>query len=463
MKSFNLKAEMEKQRGENYNLHRQHLNAQLVRVLNTIGYDRFYEKGEGAYLIDRNGDHYLDFLSGFGVFALGRNHPVVKQALKDVLEADLPSLVQLDCALLPGMLGKALLEKVPSSLDRCFFANSGTEAVEATLKFARYATGRPRILYCDHSYHGLTYGSLSVTGAGEFREGFTPLLPDCDPIPFGDIKALEKELKKKDVAGFIFEPIQGKGVHLPPDNFLIQAQEICQHYGTLTIADEVQTGLGRTGKFFAFEHWNLEPDLVSIAKALSGGYIPIGAVLCKEAIFSKVFHRMDRALVHGSTFGKNPMAMAAGLATLHVLETEKLVENAQNMGELLLKGLKPLVDQYEIFSQVRGKGLMIGLEFSCPQSLGLKIGWSLLETAQKGLFSQLITVPLFQRHKILTQVAGNNMNIIKILPPLIITETEVNLFLKSFEDVLADCHRYPGTLWDFGSTLAKQALKTVDH
>ena len=459
MTTFDLKEEMSKQRGENYNLHREYLNAQLVRVLNTIGYDRFYERGEGAYLIDKNGDHYLDFLSGFGVFALGRSHPVVKKALQDVIEADLPSLVQLDCALLSGMLGKALVKKVPESLNRCFFANSGTEAVEATLKFARCATGRPRILYCDHSYHGLTYGSLSLTGAKEFRDGFEPLLPGCDVVPFGDIETLEKEVKKKDVAGFIFEPIQGKGVNIPPNNYFIQAQEICRRYGTLTIADEVQTGLGRTGKFFAFEHWNLEPDMVAIAKALSGGYIPIGAVLSTEAVFGKVFHRMDRALVHGSTFGKNPMAMAAGLATLHVLEEEKLVENSQKMGELFMEGLKPLVDKYEIFYEVRGKGLMIALEFRSPQSLKLKIGWKMLETAQKGLFSQLITVPLFQRHKILTQVAGNNMNVIKILPPLIITEAEVKLFLKGFEDVLADCHRYPGTLWDFGATLAKQALK----
>jgi ornithine--oxo-acid transaminase len=459
MMTFSLKEEIKKQRGENYNLHRQYLNAQLVRVLNTIGYDRFYERGEGAYLIDQNGDRYLDFLSGFGVFAVGRSHPVIKQALHDVLEGDFPSLVQLDCALLPGILGKALLQKGPDSINRCFFANSGTEAVEATLKFARYATGRSRILYCDHSYHGLTYGSLSITGASEFQEGFDPLLPDCDLIPFGDLSALEREVKKKDVAGFIFEPIQGKGVNLPPDNFLPQAQEICRKYGTLTIADEVQTGLGRTGKFFAFEHWNLEPDLIAIAKALSGGYIPVGAVLCKEEIFAKVFHRMDRALVHGSTFGKNPMAMAAGLATLHVLEAENLVENAQKIGQLLMKGLKPLVDKYEILYEVRGKGLMIALEFRCPQSLSLKIGWTMLEAAQKGLFSQLITVPLFQRHKILTQVAGNNMNVIKILPPLMITQKEVNLFLEGFEDVLADCHRYPGTLWDFGATLAKQALK----
>jgi ornithine--oxo-acid transaminase len=457
--SFDLFKEMEKCRGENYNLHREYLNSQLVRVLKTIGYDRFYERGEGAYLIDKDGDRYLDFLSGFGVFALGRSHPTVKKALADVLDADLPSLVQLDCALLPGMLADELLKRSPESIERCFFANSGTEAIEAAIKFVRCATGRSRLVYCQGAYHGLSYGSLSLNGGEEFRQGFEPFLPDCHVVPFGDINALEKALSKKDVAGFFFEPIQGKSVTLPFNNYLSTAQQLCRQYGTLLVADEVQTGLGRTGKFFAFEHWGIEPDLIAIAKALSGGYVPVGAVLCREDIFAKVFHRMDRALVHGSTFGKNPMAMAAGLATLHVLDEENLVENSATMGDRLMKALQPLTEKYELFYQVRGKGLMIGLEFRSPRSLNLKVAWTMLETVQKGLFSQLITVPLFQRHHILTQVAANNSNIIKILPPLIIGDREVDLFVNAFEDVLADCHRYPGTIWDFGSTLIKQAIK----
>jgi ornithine--oxo-acid transaminase len=457
--SFNLREEMEKRKGENYHLHREYLNAQLVRVLNTIGYDRYYEKGEGAYLIDREGHKYLDFLAGFGVFALGRSHPIIKQALADVLAADLPSLVQLDCGLLAGMLAEALVKKAPPGLTRCFFANSGAEAIEGAIKFARYATGRSRILYLDHAYHGLTYGSLSLNGGTEFKQGFEPFLPDCEAVSFGDTIALEKALKSKEVAAFFLEPIQGKGVNIPPDDYLPAAQELCRRYGTLLVADEVQTGLGRTGKFFALQHWGIEPDMITIAKALSGGYIPVGAILCRENIFDRVFHRMDRALVHGSTFGKNPMAMAAGLATLHVLAEEKLVENSAKLGNLFLQKLQPLTEKYDLFAEVRGKGLMIGLEFRAPQSFKLKLGWQLLETVQKGLFSQLITVPLFQRHRILTQVAGNNMNIIKLLPPLIISEAEVNYFVAAFEDVLADCHKYPGTLWDFGTTLAKQALK----
>ena len=450
---------MEKRRGENYRLHREYLNTQLVRVLNTIGYDRFYEQGEGAYLIDREGDRYLDFLSGFGVFALGRNHPVVKKALADVLDADLPALVQLDCALLPGMLAEALLAKAPQAINRCFFANSGTEAIEAAIKFARYATGRSRLLYCEHAFHGLTYGSLSLNGGKEFRHGFEPFLPECESVPFGDSDALAKALAPGNVAAFFFEPIQGKGVNLPTDGYFTEAQRLCRQYDTLMVADEIQTGLGRTGKFFAFEHWGIEPDMIAIAKALSGGYVPVGAVLCRGDIFEKVFHRMDRALVHGSTFGKNPLAMAAGLATLHVLEAENLIENAARMGEAFTRALQPLTEKYECFYEVRGKGLMLGLEFRAPRSLKLKLGWTMLEMAQQGLFSQLITVPLFQRHRILTQVAGHNMNVIKLLPPLIITEQEVKIFVNAFEDVLADCHRYPGTIWDFGRTLVKQVLK----
>jgi ornithine--oxo-acid transaminase len=456
--SFDLRELIEKRRGENYQLHRTHLNAQMVRVLTTIGYDRFYERGEGAYLIDRDGNRTLDFLSGFGVFALGRSHPVLKRALADCLDADLPSLVQMDCALLPGLLAEALLARAPASVDRCFFANSGTEAIEAAMKFARCATGRPRFVSCTKGYHGLTYGALSLNGMPEFKEGFGDLLPGCAEVPFGDLDALRRELARGDVAAFVVEPVVGHGVLLPPPGYLEGAQALCREHGTLLVADEVQSGLGRTGRFFAFEHWGLEPDMITLAKALSGGYVPVGAVLCRGEIFDRTFHRIQRAVVHGSTFAKNPLAMTAGLATLHVLESERLAENAARMGELFLERLSPLVERYEFFHAVRGKGLMIALEFGPPRSLRLKLGWKMLEAAQKGLFSQLVTVPLFQRHRILTQVAGHDMNVVKLLPPLVIGEAEVDAFATAFEDVIADCHRYPGTMWDFGKTLAKQAL-----
>jgi ornithine--oxo-acid transaminase len=439
-------------------LHTRYLNEQFVRVLKTIGYDVGFQKGQGQYLYDRAGDKYLDLLSGFGVFAIGRNHPVLREALKSVLDADLPNLVQFDVSALAGILAERLLEHVPY-LDKVFFANSGAETVEAAIKFARGATGRPGIVYCSHAFHGLSYGALSLTDDPNFRLGFEPLLPGCTAIPFNDLEALERALSSKQVAAFIVEPIQGKGVNLPTDEFLPGALALCRKYGTLFIADEIQTGIGRTGKFLAVEHWNVEPDMVLLAKALSGGHAPIGALLTRKNIFDKIFNQMDRAVVHGSTFAKNDLAMAAGIATLEVIKAENLVEKAAKRGAELQMALTRLVPGYELMKEVRGKGLMIGVEFGPPKSLRLRASWNVLETANKGLFCQLITVPLFKDHKILTQVAGHGSHTIKLLPPLVITEEDCNWIASSFDTVIAGSHKVPGAIWSLGKTLVDNAVR----
>lgn len=439
-------------------MHARHLNEQLVRVLKTIGYDVGFQRGVGQYLYDRDGAQYLDLLSGFGVFAIGRNHPVLRKALTSVLDADLPNLVQLDVSTLAGVLAERLLEQVPY-LDKVFFANSGAESVEAAIKFARAATGRNGIVHCDHSYHGLTYGALSLTDDQNFQGGFGPLLPGCTTVPFSDLDALEKVLSKRDVAAFIVEPIQGKGVNMPTDEFLPGAAALCRRYGTLFVADEIQTGMGRTGRFLAVEHWNVEPDMVLLSKALSGGHVPVGAVLTKKYIFDKIFNRMDRAVVHGSTFAKNDLAMAAGIATLEVLKAEKLVEAAAKRGAELRLALTRMVPGYELLKEVRGKGLMIGVEFGPPKSLRLKASWTMLETANKGLFCQLITVPLFKDHKILTQVAGHGSHTIKLLPPLTITEDDCAWIERAFDDTIAASHKVPGAIWSLGKTLVDNAVR----
>ena len=440
---------------ERYELHRQYLNPQLPRMLHAIGFDKVYTRAQGAYLYDADGTEYLDMLAGFGVFALGRHHPVVRQAIHDVIDADLADLTQFDAPPLAGPLAEALLAKVPH-LDRVYFGNSGTEAVEAALKFARYATGRRRIIYCDHAFHGLTAGSLSVNGSNAFRKGFGPMLPDT-AIPFGDLKALERELRRGDVAGFLIEPIQGKGVAVSPPGFLPAAQELLRSHKALLIADEVQSGVGRTGDFFAFQYDGVEPDLMATAKALSGGYIPIGATIGREWIFAKVYSSMDRVLVHDSTFGSNAQAMAAGLATLHVLEQENVVDNARKIGELLQSRLAELVDRYELLHEVRGRGLMIGIEFGRPTSWKLRGSWTALQAARKGLFAQTIVHALFHQHRILTQVSGDHLEVIKLIPPLIIGEREVDLFMDAFVDVMDEAHRGSGLVWDFGKSLVKQA------
>src|ERR1700754_285457 len=439
-------------------MHARHLNEQLVRVLKTIGYDVGFQKGQGAYLYDRDGVRYLDLLSGFGVFAIGRNHPWLREALKNVLDADLPNLVQLDVSTLAGVLAERLIKYMPY-LDKVFFANSGAEAVEAAIKFARGATGRPGIVHCHHSFHGLSYGALSLTDDSNFRGGFEPLPPGCTTIPFNDLAALEKALSSREVAAFIVEPIQGKGINLPTDEFLPSAIALCRKYGTLFIADEIQTGIGRTGKFLAVEHWNVEPDMVLLAKALSGGHVPVGALLTRKNIFDKIFNQMDRAVVHGSTFAKNDLAMAAGIATLEVIKADNLIEKAARRGAELHMALTRLVPGYELMKEVRGKGLMIGIEFGPPKSLRLRASWNLLETANKGLFCQLITVPLFKDHKILTQVSGHGSHTIKLLPPLTITEEDCRWIETAFDSVIASSHKVPGAIWSLGKTLVDNAVR----
>ncbi|MBP8537110.1 aspartate aminotransferase family protein [Streptomyces sp. MK37H] len=454
---FDLGKLLAERASERYDLHTRHLNHQLPRMLHTIGFDKVYERAEGAYFWDDEGQDYLDMLAGFGVMGLGRHHPVVRKALHDVLDADLADLTRFDCQPLPGLLAERLLTHAPH-LDRVFFGNSGTEAVETALKFARYATRKPRVLYCAHAFHGLTTGALSVNGEDGFRKGFAPLLPDT-PIEMGDLDALERELARGDVAGFVVEPIQGKGVHEAPPGFLRAAQELLHRHKALLIADEVQTGLGRTGDFFAYQHEDgVEPDLVCVAKALSGGYVPVGATLGKDWIFKKVYSSMDRVLVHSASFGSNAQAMAAGLAVLAVMEDEEVVANARRTGELLRDRLAALVDRYELLHDVRGRGLMIGIEFGRPSSLGLRSRWAMLQAARKGLFAQMVVVPLLRRHRILTQVSGDHLEVIKLIPPLIIGEREVDRFVEAFTAVMDDAHDGGGLIWDFGRTLVKQAV-----
>lgn len=443
---------------DRYAMHSHHLNEQLVRVLKAIGYDVGFRRGKGQYLYDREGTRYLDLLSGYGVFAIGRNHPVLREALKSVLDSELPNLVQMDVSTLAGVLAERLLAHVPY-LDKAFFANSGSEAVEAAIKFARAATGRPGIIYCEHAFHGLSYGALSLNGDDIFRNGFEPLLPGCVRIPFNDLVALDKALHSCTIAAFIVEPIQGKGVNIPADDYLKSAVDLCHQHGTLFVADEVQTGMGRTGRFLAVEHWNVEPDMVLLAKTLSGGHVPVGAVLARKNIFDKVFDRMDRAVAHGSTFGNNDLAMAAGIATLDVLKTERLIENAARTGEHLLHALAAMIPRYEFLRDVRGKGLMIGIEFGSPRSLKLKTSWHALETSREGLFCQLITIPLFKEHKILSQVASHTSHTIKLLPALVISDADCDWILRAFDSVIADSERVPGAIWSLGKTLVGHAIR----
>jgi ornithine--oxo-acid transaminase len=455
-----FKGWLEQHHGTGFDLHQKHLNPAFVKMLRAIGFDRQYVRGEGCYLWDEDGTKYLDLLTGWGVFALGRNHPKIKSVLKQLLDMDSPNLVRMDCGILSGLVAETLTRHVPESLSRVFFTNSGTETVEAAIKFSRCFTGRQDIVYCDHAFHGLTTGSLSLNGAEFFRERFGELAPGGRKIPFNDLEALEKELSTRVAAAFIVEPVQGKSCEVVGDGYLLEAQRLCRKHGSLLIVDEVQCGLGRTGKWFAFQHWpEVEPDIICVAKALSGGYVPVGAVITSPRIMDGVFNSMERCVVHSNTFGQNDLAMASALATLYVIEEDKLVENAAEMGDYVMQRLKPITDSCPFVSAVRGKGLMFGIDFARPvSSLKLKMAWDMLHRLNFGVFGQMIIIPLMDKHHILTQVAGYHTEVIKFLPPMIINKQDMDWFLTGLEDVLADTQRVPGAAWDTVTGLAKRAM-----
>jgi ornithine--oxo-acid transaminase len=432
---------LEAHAGEDYELYARTINPQFMRVLRTIGFDRLWSRASGQYLYDRDGNRFLDLLGGFGMFNVGRNNPRVRAALIEAVELETPGSVQLGVSLLPGLLGDELLRRTPARLARVLFTSSGTEAVEAALKLGRAATGRTRVLSAERGFHGLTLGSLSAGGDPHFTDRFGPLLPDFARVPFGDPEALESELRREDVAMFLVEPVQGHGVYLPPSGYLERAQELCRRYGTLFAVDEVQTGFGRTGRLFAFEHWGLEPDLVTVAKSLSGGYVPVGALLMAQHVYDRVFDSLEHSVSHGSTFAPNDLAMAAGIATLRELEDATLVDRAAGLGAYLLERTAPLQEQFEVVRDVRGLGLLWAMEFAEPEDGSL--AWRVMERVQTGLFAQLVVVPLFTKHRILSQVAGHDLPVLKAIPPLVLNEQDIDEFAAALEDVLKHAAR-PG-------------------
>jgi ornithine--oxo-acid transaminase len=424
---------------ETLELATRHLDPSLVDVLSILGFDEEYVSAQGSYLYDASGRAFLDFHTGEGFASLGHNHPDVREVLQATLAADLLDGVQIHYSPLAGMLAEALSRRLPPGLEAVFFASTGAEAVDSAMKFARAATGRPRLISCDSSFHGVTLGPLSLAGDDFFKEGFGPLLPGCERVPFGDLAALEAQLRAKDVAAFIVEPIQGRMVTLAPAGYLQGAQELCRRYGTMFVVDEIQTGLGRTGSWFALEHWGLEPDFVLIGKALSGGYMPVAAMATRREIYQKAVGTLERSYVHQSTFGRNRLSMAAGLATLRIIERDGLVEHAARVGAVLRDGLAELQERYEMIKEVRASGLMIGIELGAPSTRVARLNWRLIHMASEGLFPQLIVIPLHRDHGVITMAAGKN-DVIKLLPPLTLSESEARSFLVALDAVLAECH-----------------------
>jgi ornithine--oxo-acid transaminase len=437
----------------------EYVNPQWVNLLNILDMNVEYERCIGAELLTRDGRRILDFLSGYCVHNTGHNHPAIVTALKDELDKSGPAMLQSHIPKLAGELAERLCRLSGSGLTKAYFGSSGSEGVEAAIKFCRATTKRPGILYARGSFHGLTAGALSLMNDEFWREGFGPLLQDTTAVAFGDIEALEKALASKKIAAFIVEPVQAEaGIKVPPANYLPQAQSLCHKYGSLFVLDEVQTGMFRTGTFLAAHQFGVHPDIVILAKALSGGLMPVSATLMTEQVYNSVYSSLRRAIVHTSTFSENALSMRAGLATLKVLENEQLGPRATILGEQFRDKLRHALAPYALVKQVRGMGLLCGIEFAPPKNLALRALYEAFHRIHPAMFGQVMVMRMFREKNFLTQICGNNFMVLKAAPPLVISEAHLDEFVAAIRGVVALADSSPA-FWTEALALARRAAK----
>jgi ornithine--oxo-acid transaminase len=433
------------------------VNPQWVRLLNVLQLNVRYTRCLGSELYTEDGRRILDFLSGYCVHNAGHNHPGIIEALKDELDQCGPAMLQSHVPELAGELAERLCARAGGRLQKAFFCSSGSEGVEAAIKFSRAQTGRTGLLFADGAFHGLTCGALSLMGDSFWRDGFGPMLPDTEEVPFGDVIMLEEKLATRKHAAFIVEPIQSEaGIRVPAREYLETAQGLCRRYGTLFVLDEVQTGMYRTGPFLASHLFHTDPDMVVLAKALSGGLIPSAAVLLTDKVYDSVYGSLKRALIHTSTFSENGLAMRAGLATLNVLEGESLGDRAILMGEYLRDRLRKSLASYEMVREIRGAGLLNGIEFVAPRKLSLRVAFEAFMKIHPAMFGQVVVMQLFRRG-FLTQVCGNNFMVLKVAPPLIVREHEANEFVRAVSEVVEVMHS-SATFWTEALGMARRVM-----
>jgi ornithine--oxo-acid transaminase len=422
------------------------VNPQWVRLLDVLQLNVRYTRCVGTELYTEDGRRILDFLSGYCVHNAGHNHPGIIEALKEELDQCGPAMLQSHVPELAGELAEKLCSRAGGRFKKAFFCSSGSEGIEAAIKFSRAHTGRTGLLYADGAFHGLTCGALSLMGDPFWRDGFGPMLPDTEEIPFGSLKALEEKLAARKFAAFIVEPIQSEaGIRVPAPDYLETAQMLCKRHGTLFVLDEVQTGMYRTGPFLASQLFHADADMIVLAKALSGGLIPSAAVLTTDEVYDSVYGSLKRALIHTSTFSENGLAMRAGLATLNALEREGLGDRAIAMGEYLRDRLRDALSGYEMVKEVRGAGLLNGIEFTAPRKLTLRVPFEAFMKIHPAMFGQVLVMQLF-RKGFLTQVCGNNFMVLKAAPPLVVKEQEIDEFVRAATEVVESMHS-SSTFW----------------
>jgi len=435
-----------------------YVNPQWAKLLSLLEMNVSYERCLGTELFTRDGRRILDFLSGYCVHNAGHNHWAIVSAIRNELDQSGPVMLQSNVPELAGELAERLCKLAGGELSKVFFASSGSEGIETAIKFSRAHTGRVGLLACDRAFHGLTCGALSLMNGDYWRKGFGPLLPETVSVPFGDVTALEQQLRTERHAAFFVEPIQAEGgIRVPKENYLKDAQELCRRYGTLLVADEVQTGMFRTGPFLASHHFGLEPDIVVLAKALSGSLVPVSAVLMSDAVHRSVFSSFKRSMVHASTFSENSLSMRAGLATLDVLQSESLGERATERGMEIWEQLTAALSGYEMVKEIRGKGLLIGIEFTAPQRLSLRLPFGAFAKIHPAMFGQILVMRLFRDCGVLTQICGNDFMVLKVAPPLVVTSSQISEFVAAVREVV-DLAHHPGPFWSEALGLARRAL-----
>jgi len=408
---------------ETFENYKQYVNPPLARVMKVSG-SPVEVRAQGCTIWDHNGKAYLDFAGGYGVFTLGHSHPKVIEAVKAQLELmSLSGKTMFNVML--GRASKRLAELAPGDLQISFFANSGTEAVEGAIKLARAASKRHKIVATRNAYHGKTLGALSASGRDYFKEAYAPLLADIAHVEYGDATVLDEQLR--DAAAFIVEPVQGEGgVHVPPAGYLRAVREICDRTGALFIADEVQTGLGRCGMLFGCNRDDVVPDVMTLAKGLSGGIIPVGAYIARPYVWNAAYAK--HPVMHTSTFGGNELACAAALAAMNVLLEDDLVVNARARGEQLLSGARELAAKYPtVVKEARGLGLLVGVELT-SEGYG---GWIIPEMVKRGVTAAWTL---------------NMQRVIRLEPPLVVTQSEVDRALTALEAGLATAQEKLGAL-----------------
>lgn len=414
-------------------LNRKYVNETLVDVISSYGLPRKFVAAEGIRLWDDRGREYLDFLCSYGALGLGHNNPDVIKAVEMARRP--PNFFVIAPGALTGALASNLAVIAPGDLERSFFCNSGSEAIEGAMKLARAATGRKRFIAAEEGFHGKSLGALSATGHEPFKTPYRPLLPGVAHVPFADTDAIEDALRRGDVAAVILEPIQGPaGIIVPPAGYLQEVRKLCTAYGSLLVLDEIQTGLGRTGRMFACEHEDVVPDILCISKGLSGGIYPIGAYITTDRIWRKAYGTKKRATLHSSTFGGNSLACAAAIAAINLVVDQGLATRAAESGRYFRDRLQSVAERFAMLKEIRGRGLMLGLDFTQTSNP--------VTRAVRNQTAAMVAVQMLHRHNIISLYTFANPNVVRLAPPLDVSQTDLDAYVDGLEEVLGRNRTY---------------------